>query len=221
MSPALAFRKKIYPKHLTPSSSLQISIVAHKQGSGPSPVVAYRAWVLLRQMSLFVQELNLAQEEGSWVRLAGSVSSMENGDGKWANFYRKMSYHNTGNLNINRLSKLLQFSTKCKSFLLWGSRSFSQAKVLFLHKKLFFSQKFTELRTLFFLIHKLFQLNLFFSFAPSGKNDDFTPFSVFILNTCLLKAKPTESEDCSLGVKEKLRIPWICSAVTAQAFPGC
>lgn len=40
-------------------------------------------------------------------------------------------------------------------------------------------------------------------FFQPAKNDGLGPFQVLILNTCLHKAKPTSSEDCSLGVREK------------------
>lgn len=54
-----------------------------------------------------------------------------------------------------------------------------------------------------------------------AKNEGLSPFSVLILNTCLHKAEPAGSEDCSLDVKEKMGITRICSAAAAGFFLGC
>ena len=104
--------------------------------------------------------------------------------------------------------------------MLWGSGSFSQMKAFFLHKKQYFSLKNAPSQILIFLMHKLCPVESLFFFWPA-KNEGLGPFSALTLNTCLHKAEPTGSEDCSLGVKEKIGIPQICSAAMAGALLGC
>lgn len=91
----------------------------------------------------------------SWVSLAGSVSSIVNRNGKWANLYRKMSYHNTGNSNINSLSKLCQFSAKYKTFAVGVWVFFPNESLFSSQETAFFSKNCKQLKPYFFLVHKL------------------------------------------------------------------
>lgn len=111
--------ERIYPKHLTSLGSLQISATAYnKEGSGPSPVVIYRA-------ELCSDNSFSSYRSSIWPRKIESGSNWQDQSPSWKMemeskpiFTEKMSYYNTGNSNINSWSKLFQFLINYRTLLL-------------------------------------------------------------------------------------------------------
>lgn len=103
-------------------------------------------------------------------------------------------------MEMESLNKLFQISTKYKTLLLWGVWVFFPSKSPFPPQEtVIFLSKLTELKPPFFLFFFSFSAQTFpiqtLFFWPAKRMTD------HFKSSRLHKAKPTGSEDCSLGLR--------------------